>query len=418
MTVIDHPQERAWRQGETTTVALMGTINVAVAELVATIRMLIDTGGWGGHGIQTVEHWVTWKAGVSRRRAEDLTRIARRIEELPACWALFRAGRLTEDAMVRIARRVPTCRDEEVAGWAPGMLISQLDRALKSCPELPNPDPNPKPDPSARERFLRLRERPDGSGHGEFSLPADDMAQLKVGLQAARDAEFRARQGLAADADLPEAATRAGVTWADALARLVAEGTDALDPSVARTGCRGERNKVILHHDVDPDGTLGPGQVHLGGVVPDTVARYMSCDAEVIVAAYRAGQLIGITPTERTVSRSLRRVIERRDQGCAHPLCRQTRWLHIHHIVHWAQRGLTIPPNLVCLCPVHHRQLHEGDFSIDGNPEDGTLRFLDKWGSAIGPPDHGPPRPLRLDEPSPFTPPFGERLDPRWFGWN
>ena len=62
-----------------------------------------------------------------------------------------------------------------------------------------------------------------------------------------------------------------------------------------------------------------------------------------MVAAYRAGQLIGITPTQRTVNRALRRVIERRDQGCAHPLCTQPRLLHIHHIVHWEHRGLTIP---------------------------------------------------------------------------
>jgi hypothetical protein len=144
----------------------------------------------------------------------------------------------------------------------------------------------------------------------------------------------------------------------------------------------------------------------------------MSCDAEVLLASYRAGELLGITPTERTVGRNLRRVIERRDQGCAHPLCRQTRWLHIHHILHWAQRGLTIPSNLVCLCPTHHRQVHHDELSIVGNPEDGTLRFLDTWGHAIGPPDHGPPRPLRLDEPSPFTPPFGERLEARWFTWN
>ena len=92
--------------------------------------------------------------------------------------------------------------------------------------------------------------------------------------------------------------------------------------------------------------------------------------------------------------------------------------LHIHHIVHWAQRGLTIPPNLVCLCPTHHRQLHDGELTIEGNPENGTLRFYDARGRPIEPPDLGPPRQLRLDEPSPFNPPFGERLDPRWFGWN
>ncbi len=105
--MVECPQEQAWRRGEADTVVLMGAINLAMAKLVATIRMLIDTDGWGGHGIRSVEHWVTWKAGVSRRRAENLVRIARRIDDLPACWALFSEGRLTEDAMVRIACRVP-----------------------------------------------------------------------------------------------------------------------------------------------------------------------------------------------------------------------------------------------------------------------------------------------------------------------
>jgi hypothetical protein len=415
MSVIDHPQQRAWAEGEAATVVLMGTINLAVAQLVATIRMLIDTDGWGGHGIQTVEHWVTWKAGISRSRAEGLVRIARRIDELPACWALFESGRLTEDAMVRIARRVPACRDAEVASWAPGMLIGQLARVLKSCPELPDPDPNPKPDPTDRQRYLRMRQRADGWGTGELSLPPDEMASLQAALQQARDAEFRERNGLDPDAEVHN---RGSVTWADALVRLATEGLDALDPTLARTGRRGERTKVVLHHDIDAHGELGPGQLHLGAVIPDTVARFMACDAEVVVASYLAGQLIGINPTERTVNRHLRRAIERRDQGCAHPLCRQTRWLHIHHIVHWAQRGLTIPPNLVCLCPTHHRQLHDGDLTIDGNPEAGTLRFYDARGRPIEPPDPGPPRQLCLDEPSPFTPPYGERLEARWFSWN
>lgn len=415
MTVIDHPQERAWREGEASTVALMGTINLATARLVATIRMLIDTDGWGGHGIQSVEHWVTWKAGMSSRRAGDLVRVARRIEELPACWGLFRAGGLTEDAMVRIARRVPAERDGEVASWASGMLISQLTRALKSCPELPDPSPLPKPDPGVRERHVRMRTDEHGWGHGEFCLPPDEAAQLRVALDVARDAEFRDRSGLAVDAEVTSSGS---VTLADAFMRLTNEALDALDTTLVRAGRRGDRTKVVLHHDIDPQGRLGPGQLHGGVVIPTTISRFLSCDAEVLVASFRAGQLIGIHPTERTVNRHLRRVIERRDQGCTHPLCAQIRFLHIHHIEHWEHGGLTVPGNLVCLCPRHHRELHQGDFTIDGNLEDGTLRFCDARGTPITPPHHGSPGPLPLAEPSPYTPPFGERLDPRWFGWN
>jgi hypothetical protein len=137
-----------------------------------------------------------------------------------------------------------------------------------------------------------------------------------------------------------------------------------------------------------------------------------------MVATYRAGQLIGINPTDRTVNRHQRRVLERRDQACAHPLCTQRRWLHIHHIVHWHHRGLTVPANLVCLCQTHHRQIHTGELRMEGNPEDGSLRFFDARGRPIEPPRQGSADPWSPDEPTRYTPPSGERLDPRWFGWN
>ncbi len=52
---------------------------------------------------------------MSRHRAEGPVRIARRAGELPECFALFQAGILRQDAMVRIARRVPADRDMDVA---------------------------------------------------------------------------------------------------------------------------------------------------------------------------------------------------------------------------------------------------------------------------------------------------------------
>jgi len=182
-------QVRAWTEAETTAVAVMGTVNVAIACLVAAIRLLLASDGWGGVGIQSPEHWVCWKAGVSRSRAEGLVRIARRAGELPACWALFQAGRLGEDAMVGIARRVPAARDAELAALAPTLLIAQLDRLLRSVPEQPDGSPD-RPGP---ERMLRFREHADGWLRGQFCLPPDEGAVVKTGLTAECDAEFRDR---------------------------------------------------------------------------------------------------------------------------------------------------------------------------------------------------------------------------------
>jgi hypothetical protein len=447
------PQEVAWRVAEAEAAVVMGTVNTAVARLVAAVRELLAAEGWVGPGIQSPEHWLCWKAGVSRFRAEGLVRIARRAGEIPACWALFAQGRLGEDAMVRIARRVPAARDTEIAELAPTLLIAQLDRVLRSLPELPDGSR----ERAVPERVLRLRDGRDGWLRGQFCLPADEGAILRLGLTAARDAEFRDRHDLTPHSDLtPDTPLPAGsdggpvvpgVSWADGLVRMASEAADALDPTLARTGHRGERNHTVLHIDVDPDGTCGPAQLEHGPVIPDNIARFLTCDSKIQVMTYRLGQLIGIHPTERTANRSMRRYLARRDQGCTHPLCTQQLWLHAHHLVHWEHGGLTTPDNLLSLCPRHHRALHTGEFTIDGNPETGTLSFRDRWGQPItapkprppdppqagppdtgppdtgppapsgGPPRDGPPRPSPFTQP-PFTPPLAERLQSNSFTWN
>ena len=200
---------------------------------------------------------------------------------------------------------------------------------------------------------------------------------------------------------------------------MASEAADALDATFQRTGYRGERHQVVLHHDLDADGHYGPGQLHLGGHVTDAVARYLACDARVIVNLYRGGKLVGITPSERTPNRRLRRYLERRDGGCAHPLCGQRRWLHAHHLQHWEDGGPTIALNLVCLCPLHHRQLHHGDFTIHGDPEAGTLRFADRFGRAIEPPGFGADQlpPPANPNASSYEAPSHERLTAQAFAW-
>jgi hypothetical protein len=302
-----------------------------------------------------------------------------------------------------------------VAGLASVLMISQLTRLLSSLPELPDPEGK---SPEERRRTAQLRTHADGWGEGHLVLPPDEWAVFVAGATAGRDAEFRDRADLPADAEVADVEARQ-ISWADGLVRMASEATDALDATFQRTGYRGERHQVVLHHDLDAHGGYGPGQLHLGGHVTDALARYLACDAKVLVYLYRDGKLVGITPSERTPNRRQRRYLERRDGGCAHPLCGQRRWLHAHHLQHWEDGGPTIPANLVCLCPLHHRQLHHGDFTIHGDPEAGTLRFTDRHGRAIEPPGFGaaelpPTAPMR----SAYEPPSHERLDARWFAWS
>jgi hypothetical protein len=211
---------------------------------------------------------------------------------------------------------------------------------LGSMPDVEPPTPSPN-----RPGSVRLEDKADGSGKAVIELPADDWAIFKEGLLRARDAEYRDLHDLEADAEVP--ITAAGVTFVDGLLRMTTEALDALDPTFRRTGFRGERNQIVIHRDLLPDGTLGPGRIH-GSIVqlPDALNRYMCCDAKVRMAITSSGRLLGITPTERTPNRALRRYLEHRDGGCAHPLCGRRRWVHQHHIVHWEDGGPTIPSNL------------------------------------------------------------------------
>ena len=81
-----------------------------------------------------------------------------------------------------------------------------------------------------------------------------------------------------------------------------------------------------------------------------------------------------------------------RDRCCRFPGCTQRRFLHAHHIEHWAHGGATELSNLVHLCRFHHRLVHEGGYTLDRSGPEGRLRFKRPGGRVI--PDVPPTGPL------------------------
>ena len=176
---------------------------------------------------------------------------------------------------------------------------------------------------------MQVRDGRDGWTHGRVcsSPPMKAPCSASVSPRAAMPSSTTATTSTSTPTTTTCPRGARQVSWADGLVRMASEAADALDPTLRRTGQHGERNVVVLHHDVDPDGTFGPGQLELGPIVPDHVARYLCCDARVQVMTYLQGRLIGINPAERTPNRATRRYLARRDQGCTHPLCGTKLWL-------------------------------------------------------------------------------------------
>ena len=68
---------------------------------------------------------------------------------------------------------------------------------------------------------------------------------------------------------------------------------------------------------------------------------------------------------------------------CSHPVCTHKSFLHAHHIEFVSRGGKTTLSNLTLLCSKHHRQLHEGDFTLTRDAETGALVFTNIFGRVI-----------------------------------
>jgi hypothetical protein len=98
----------------------------------------------------------------------------------------------------------------------------------------------------------------------------------------------------------------------------------------------------------------------------------------------RDGRPLSVGRRTRSVSPALRRALESRDRGCRFPGCERRRFLHAHHIRHWARGGRTDLSNLLQLCGFHHRLIHEGGYTIEPRTR-GELLFRRPDGRAVEP---------------------------------
>lgn len=155
-----------------------------------------------------------------------------------------------------------------------------------------------------------------------------------------------------------------------------------------------------------------------GWRVPDSLRRYITCDAMLSSTFIDEGKPVSVGRSQYVVPQRTRTVIEHRDRGCCRvPGCTARHGLEVHHIIHWEYDGPTDTWNLVLICGKHHRMHHRGRLGIEGNADEPDgLEFRNAYGRIIAPsgaspnPATGPPR--RPDEP--YQHPDGGRLDKRF----
>ena len=376
---------------ELTTVA--GSLNLLQAQLVDLAAEVIATGCWKVHAKRTPVSYLAWITGLSPDHAATIIELAEQRDQYPLVMAAFRRGELSLDQTVQ-ACRAPAWADGKLAEFATNCTVTQLRKTMRSNVFTGPPG---EPDPVAAEPTTRVSFGINRTGrwtiNGNFDIA--DGRRIEAALTERKDDLFT--QG------------NTDATWADAL-------LDCADRSLGSVASSSRRDQYRTWFHVDV--TSGAATTTDGWRIPQALHEQLTCDGVIQPVWESDGVPFSVGRAQHIVPHRTRRIIERRDRGCRVPGCTASRFVEVHHIVHWEHGGATDTPNLLSLCSRHHKMHHQGRLGITGNADiEQGVTFTDSSGRVIRP--NGRPTPPGVAPPSPeppYVPAINGRMDWAWFG--
>ena len=311
----------------------------------------IDDSGYSKtEGHASMAQWVVATRGVGHTTAAEWVRVGHALRAHPQLARRFRSGELSWDKVKAATRLAEDDPGADIAGEAASATVAELSRRVRASRRSSASE-------ERRDRYVSWwwdDTRP--LLHLEGVLPDDQ------GVVVAKALDLLAHDRLPDPHHENDTAIyetyEAGC--ADALYRMASQalGSDR----------RADTATVVMRVDaLDLTTSAATATVEDRPVLPETALRF-ACDARIEAHIDSAGATIGVGRRTRSVPGWLRRKIHARDGGCVFPGCGRTRWVHRHHIEHWAHGGPTDLGNLVTLCRFHHHLIHEGGCAIHGDP--------------------------------------------------
>lgn len=307
---------------------------------------------------------------AARRRVEDAKEVrcsttlsgVRLTSRLPGAAAALRAGVLSQEQLGvvrRTLRELPDDVSPRIRIQVEQQLVSEASRF----------------DPSQLGKLaMRIRGHLDPDG----VLRSERNAAERMELSFFHDVEgvIRVRGRLSAEAaavlrsalsplakPLPKDTRSAAKRRADALVELARRVLDVGTLPVEG----GVRPHIGLTVDIaELRRHTGIVDLDWGGTVSIQTARRICCDADIIPIVMRGGsQPLDVGRRQRLVTGPLRRALIARDRGCVAPGCdRPPEWCEAHHLVHWANGGVTSIDNTSLVCGYHHTLVHQDEWAI------------------------------------------------------
>jgi hypothetical protein len=311
----------------------------------------------------------TYKLGWGAAR--DNVRVARALEEMPKARQALQEGEVSLSAV----RVLATAREADPSAFerSEGELVEaarihsmqNLQKVAAYWRQAVENEQALQGDDKVRaRRRLHASATFLGMVRVDGDLDPETGETLLTALRAVMDAESKS----SGQGDERTPAQRR----ADALGEICRQWLDLGE----RPTTGGERPHITVTMDMDTlrdlQGALGEMD-HTGPVDPQ-VARRLACDASIArVVLAGASEPLDVGRRTSVISAAMRRAVIVRDRHCRFPGCdRPPAWCECHHVIPWADGGITAVPFLLLICRRHHRLVHEpGGFRLemlDGRP--------------------------------------------------
>lgn len=283
-----------------------GTLTRYQALLGRTLLAIERTGAYLDYGCSGGVHYAVNQLSMPVKKARLLLRVARELETLPYLRYLANVGEIEWSKLREIVRVATVETEREWARLCADHTYAEIENlvARSEWGEIPTDQTIAK---GPRSQF-------------RCNFGPDQMAVVERGLQVMCQVTGRA------------------LSIADAIEMLFAE--------------------KLTERPVDEE--------QLERVRQEALKDLQWTD--LINAETESNEVEIVNPKSRVPTKAQRRKILRRDgYCCAVPGCPNTLWLEVHHIIFYADGGLTKPDNLITICGKCHKNVHEGRLFIQGN---------------------------------------------------
>src|SRR3954452_2616321 len=183
-----------------------GRVAAGEARLLELIAEYDAREAWGGPGMLSCAHWLSWRLGINLNAAREKVRVARRLRTLPKLAAAFAAGTLSWSQVRAITRVNNLFEEDDWIGYARCMSGQQLERLVQAVNSATREEREAAdPELAAWQRKPRIRRTGDGLVYITFVVDEEVAPVVLAGLErvAERIREERLQDVDSAVEDVP-----------------------------------------------------------------------------------------------------------------------------------------------------------------------------------------------------------------------